>query len=149
MVFTFNYAKAHRDFPVGFDIYDADKDAGSIVDAVAVDDHTVRFDLNKPDSLARLNIGPVFPLPEHIWKDVADPLNYANPKIVATGPFTEVRDFSRNSFKLCRNPLYRERRQGQDRLHRIPAALRQPAGHRRHHQWRSRLGDRRHHRSRR
>jgi peptide/nickel transport system substrate-binding protein len=108
VVFTFNYAKAHRDFPVGYDIYDADKQSGEIVDVVATDDHTVVFHLNKPDSLARLNIGPVFPLPEHIWKDVADPLNYANPKIVATGPFTEVRDFSRNAFKLCKNPLYRD-----------------------------------------
>ena len=108
VVFTFNYAKAHRDFPVGYDIYDADKNAGSLVDVVASDDHTVTFNLHAPDSLARLNIGPVFPLPEHIWKDVADPVNYANPKVVATGPFTEVRDFSRNSFKLCKNPLYRE-----------------------------------------
>jgi peptide/nickel transport system substrate-binding protein len=108
VVFTFNYAKAHRDFPVGYDIYDADKDSGEIVDVVAKDDHTVTFNLIKPDSLARLNIGPVFPLPEHIWKDVADPVNYANPKVVATGPFTEVRDFSRNSFKLCKNPLYRD-----------------------------------------
>jgi len=108
VVFTYNYAKAHRDFPVGFDIYDADKNSGIITDVVKVDDNTVRFELQRPDSLAHLNIGPVFPLPEHIWKDVADPMNYANPKVVATGPFTEVRDFSRNSFKLCRNPLYRD-----------------------------------------
>ncbi|WP_055046813.1 ABC transporter substrate-binding protein [Devosia sp. A16] len=108
VVFTFNYAKAHLDFPIGYDIYSAEKDTGSIVDVVAVDDHTVRFELKNADSLARLNIGPVFPLPEHIWKDVADPVNYANPKVVATGPFTEVRDFSRNAFKLCKNPLYRD-----------------------------------------
>lgn len=108
VVFTFNYAKAHLDFPIGYDIYSAEKDTGSIVDVVAVDDHTVRFDLKAADSLARLNIGPVFPLPEHIWKDIADPVNYANPKVVATGPFTEVRDFSRNAFKLCKNPLYRD-----------------------------------------
>lgn len=108
VVFTFNYAKAHLDFPVGYDIYSAEKGTGSIVDVVAVDDHTVRFDLKNADSLARLNIGSVFPLPEHIWKDIADPVNYANPKVVATGPFTEVRDFSRNAFKLCKNPLYRD-----------------------------------------
>ena len=84
VVFTFNYARAHRDFPIGYDIDAADKDTGSITDAVAVDDHTVRFDLRQADSLARLNIGPVFPLPELIWKDIADPLNYANPKVVAS-----------------------------------------------------------------
>ena len=56
VVFTFNYAKAHRDYPVGYDIYDADKQTGEIVDVVAPDDHTVIFNLSKPDSLARLNI---------------------------------------------------------------------------------------------
>ena len=59
VVFTFNYAKAHPDFPVGYDIYNAEKDTGSLVNVVAVDDLTVRFDLKQPDSLARLNIGPV------------------------------------------------------------------------------------------
>ena len=108
VVFTFNYAKAHPDYPVGFDIYNADAKSGLLTAATAVDDHTVRFDFDHADSLAPLNIGSVFPLPEHIWKDVADPVNYANPKIVATGPFTEVRDFSRNSFKLCKNPGYRD-----------------------------------------
>jgi peptide/nickel transport system substrate-binding protein len=100
VIFTFNYAKAHLDFPIGYDIYNAEADTGSITDVVKVDDLTVRFELKTADSLARLNIGPVFPLPEHIWKDIADPVNYANPQVVATGPFTEVRDFSRNAFKL-------------------------------------------------
>src|SRR5436190_20910107 len=60
VVFTFNYAKAHLDFPVGYDIYNAENDSGAITEVVALDDHTVRFDLHAPDSLARLNIGPVF-----------------------------------------------------------------------------------------
>ena len=58
--------------------------------------------------MAYLKIGPMFPLPEHIWKDVADPNNYANTKVVATGPWTEVTDFSRSSLEMCRNPLYRD-----------------------------------------
>ena len=47
VVFTFEYAKAHRDYPVGFDIYDAEQDTGSIVDVVALDDHTVKFNLQQ------------------------------------------------------------------------------------------------------
>jgi len=108
VVFTYNYANAHRDYPVGFDFYDAGAKTGIITGVEKVDDHTVRFNLEHPDSLAHLNIGSIFPLPEHIWKDVADPKNFANPNLVGTGPFTQVRDFSRNSFKLCRNENYRE-----------------------------------------
>ncbi|WP_299730434.1 ABC transporter substrate-binding protein [Devosia sp.] len=108
VVFTYNYAKEHRDYPVGFDFYDEAQQSGILTGVEKVDDHTVKFLLQHPDSLAHLNIGSIFPLPEHIWKDVADPKNFANPNLVGTGPFTQVRDFSRNSFKLCRNPNYRE-----------------------------------------
>lgn len=108
VVFTYNYALDHKDFPIGFDFYNAESKSGIITGIEKVDEYTVRFLLERPDSLAHLNIGPIMPLPEHIWKDVADPRNYANPKVVATGPFTEVRDFSRNAFKLCRNERYRD-----------------------------------------
>ncbi|WEK03615.1 MAG: ABC transporter substrate-binding protein [Candidatus Devosia phytovorans] len=108
VVFTYDYAKAHRDYPVGFDFYEEASKSGIITSVEKLDAHTVRFNLQRPDSLAHLNIGSIFPLPEHIWKDVDDPRNYANPTVVGTGPFTEIRDFSRNSFKLCRNESYRE-----------------------------------------
>ena len=32
-------------------------------------------------------------MPEHIWKDVADPAKFANDKPVGTGPFTELVNF--------------------------------------------------------
>ncbi len=108
VVFTYNYAKEHRDFPIGFDFFDEALGTGIVTGVDKIDDYSVRFNLSRADSLAHLNIGPVMPLPEHIWKDVADPKNFANPTIVGTGPFTTVRDFSRNSFKLCRNPNYRD-----------------------------------------
>ncbi len=108
VVFTFNYDKAHPDFPIGFDHYTPETDTGSIASIEKLDAHTVRFNLQKPDSLAHLNIGIVFPLPEHIWNSVDDPRNFANETIVATGPFTNVKEFSRASWKLCRNETYRE-----------------------------------------
>jgi len=108
LIFTFNYDKAHPDFPIGFDHYTAETDSGSIVSVEKLDDYTVRFNLHKPDALAHLNIGIAFPLPEHIWASVEDPKNFANETIVATGPWTNVEAFSRSSWKLCRNETYRE-----------------------------------------
>jgi peptide/nickel transport system substrate-binding protein len=107
VVFTFDYAKKHPDFPVGYDFYDAATKTGNIVKVEKIDDHTVRFVLDHPDTTAPDGIGPVMPLPEHIWSKIDDPKNDPNKIVVGTGPWTEVKDFSRSSFKLCRNPLSR------------------------------------------
>ena len=45
-------------------------------------------------------------VPEHDWRDIADPVTYPNPDPVATGPFTEVRLFRNQVFELGRNPHY-------------------------------------------
>ncbi|WP_141736119.1 ABC transporter substrate-binding protein [Oligoflexus tunisiensis] len=45
-------------------------------------------------------------VPEHIWKDVRDPVQFANPDPVGTGPFTRVTLFEDQVFELGRNPLY-------------------------------------------
>jgi peptide/nickel transport system substrate-binding protein len=45
-------------------------------------------------------------VPEHVWKDVADPVTFANENPVATGPFTEVRVFRNQVYELGRNPHY-------------------------------------------
>ena len=107
VVFTFDYAKKHQDFPVGFDSYDPATKTGNIVRVEKVDALTVRFVLDHPDAMAAEGIGPVMPLPEHIWGKIDDPKNYPANPVVGTGPWTEARDFSRSSFKLCRNPLSR------------------------------------------
>ncbi|MFT6657396.1 ABC transporter substrate-binding protein [Maritalea sp.] len=107
VVFTFNYDKANPEFPIGYDIFDAANDSGNIVSVEALDDLTVRFNLDHADSLAHLTIGTVYPLPEHIWSSVEDPRNYDNKSVVGTGPWTEVTDFSRSSYKLCRNQYFR------------------------------------------
>jgi len=108
VVFTYNYAKAHPDYAVGLDFYSAKDDTGSLTGIEKIDDHTVKFDLIRPNSLAHIDIGSLFPLPQHVWKDVTDPANFANKTVVGTGPWTEIKEFSRNSFKLCRNPQYRD-----------------------------------------
>jgi peptide/nickel transport system substrate-binding protein len=45
-------------------------------------------------------------VPEHTWKDVEDPVTFANESPVATGPFTEVRVFRNQVYELGRNPHY-------------------------------------------
>jgi peptide/nickel transport system substrate-binding protein len=48
-------------------------------------------------------------VPEHVWKDVADPVAFPNAHPVATGPYTEVRVFQNQVYELGRNPRYWQR----------------------------------------
>jgi peptide/nickel transport system substrate-binding protein len=45
-------------------------------------------------------------VPEHIWKDVADPVKFANENPVASGPFTEITRFENQVFQVEKNPNY-------------------------------------------
>ena len=66
----------------------------------------VRFRLARPfgPGLAVLAHQPI--VPRHIWAQVADPVTFANPDPVATGPFTQVRRFDPQVYELGRNPRY-------------------------------------------
>ncbi|UBI79171.1 ABC transporter substrate-binding protein (plasmid) [Ensifer canadensis] len=58
-------------------------------------------DTHFPESLAEFPV-----VPEHIWKDVADPLAFKNEKPVGSGPMTEIRRFTPQVYEQCRNPNY-------------------------------------------
>jgi peptide/nickel transport system substrate-binding protein len=58
-------------------------------------------DTHFPESLADFAV-----VPEHIWKDVADPLAFKNEKPVGSGPMTEIRRFTPQVYEQCRNPNY-------------------------------------------
>jgi peptide/nickel transport system substrate-binding protein len=79
---------------------------GFLADVRAIDDATVDLAFQRvflpglEDVLAQL------PVPEHIWRDVRDPLAFANETPVATGPFTEVRVFRNQIYELGKNPRY-------------------------------------------
>jgi peptide/nickel transport system substrate-binding protein len=45
-------------------------------------------------------------IPAHVWRDVADPVTFANPSPVGTGPFTEVRIFRNQVYEIGKNPFY-------------------------------------------
>lgn len=72
----------------------------------AVDDTTVELELERPyvpgfDALAHQLI-----VPEHVWRDIDDPMRFDNPSPVATGPFTNVLVFRNQVYELGRNPHY-------------------------------------------
>ena len=58
-------------------------------------------DTHFPESMADFPV-----VPEHIWKDVADPLAFKNETPVGSGPMTEIRRFTPQVYEQCRNPNY-------------------------------------------
>jgi peptide/nickel transport system substrate-binding protein len=78
-----------------------------IIDGVEkVDDYTVNFALKEVYTQADTVLGGFRPVPEHVWSQVEDPVTFLNETPVATGPFTEVTDFSETVYSICRNPNY-------------------------------------------
>ena len=45
-------------------------------------------------------------VPKHIWDSIENPVTFANPNPVATGPFTEVLRFQDQVYELGKNPRY-------------------------------------------
>lgn len=79
---------------------------GFLSGVTARDERTVDFTFQRVfipgfDEIAAQQI-----VPEHIWKDVKDPVTFANEHPVATGPFTEVNVFRDQIYELGRNPHY-------------------------------------------
>jgi peptide/nickel transport system substrate-binding protein len=67
---------------------------------------TVVFEFGKVfvPSLFYITHQPI--VPAHIWKNVKDPVTFANPNPVATGPFTEIEAFQPQAYRMGRNPHY-------------------------------------------
>lgn len=92
------------------------------LDAVeAVGDDAVVFRFARPfvPGLDDLLAQPI--VPRHVWQDVRDPLAFANPDPVGTGPFTEVNVFENQVFELGRNPGYWQEGKPAVRALRFPA----------------------------
>ena len=111
VIFTVNYSKQHPDLPIGIPWYDPDSQKGLITKVRKTGSHSVRFDLAKPSALAHQTIGVLYPIPEHIWKDIENPAEFDNPNPVGTGPFTEIYRFKVHYFSVCRNPHYYQNKQ--------------------------------------
>ncbi|WP_437926089.1 ABC transporter substrate-binding protein [Sorangium sp. So ce291] len=78
-----------------------------LVDSVeAKNDTTVEFIFKEAFVPGLSYIGHQPIVPEHKWKDVADPVTFTNENPVATGPFTEVKTFQNQIYELGKNPHY-------------------------------------------
>ncbi|HLS13755.1 MAG TPA: ABC transporter substrate-binding protein [Beutenbergiaceae bacterium] len=71
-----------------------------------IDDHTVQVELTEPAFAHEGEIGNTTVLPEHVWSDVDDPVEFTNAEDpVGTGPFT-LGDFSEQLYALEKNEDY-------------------------------------------
>ncbi len=72
----------------------------------APDEKTVAVTFKQVFTLALYDIGEQMIVPEHLWKDVADPVTFLNENPVGTGPFTEVGAFQPQYYEILKNPNY-------------------------------------------
>ncbi len=99
VVFTYDYLKQ-------FPALDFNSVSALMESVEKVDERTVRFNLLQPNSLVTTTIVAMPIVPEHIWKDVADPVTFANENPVGSGPMTEITRFTPQVYEQCRNPNY-------------------------------------------
>lgn len=105
VMFTVNLKKDHPEVDIG-PFWDTQEGEGLLASIEKLGQYQVRFNLKKPSSIAHIQICGIYPLPEHIWKDVKDPLKFENAEPVGTGPFTKVLDFKPTVYFLGRNENY-------------------------------------------
>ena len=99
VAFTFALTRKHR----ALDLHTI----WAYVESVeARDEATVELSFSRPYVPSLFHIGQQPIVPEHIWKDVADPVTFPNEHPVATGPFTEIKVFQNQVYELGRNPHY-------------------------------------------
>jgi peptide/nickel transport system substrate-binding protein len=99
VVFTYDYLKK-------FPALDFNSVSALMESVEKIDEHTVRFNLLQPNSLITTTIVGMPIVPEHIWKDIADPVTFANETPVGSGPLTEITRFTPQVYEQCRNPNY-------------------------------------------
>ena len=72
----------------------------------APDPSTVVFTFDQVYTPGLYDLGEQVIVPEHLWKDIADPVTFTNENPVATGPFTEIARFESQYWELRKNPNY-------------------------------------------
>jgi peptide/nickel transport system substrate-binding protein len=82
----------------------------------------VRLNFGKPFTLPILALLERIPIvPEHVWRHISDPVKFANPEPIATGPYDRILYFSPQLYELGKNPNYwQEGKPGLEKI-RVPA----------------------------
>lgn len=75
------------------------------IDTIESTDSTVTFHLKEADIPAETIINQQLIIPEHIWKDVDDPVKWTNEDPVGTGPYV-IDTFGPNQYTLKKNENY-------------------------------------------
>ena len=75
------------------------------IDTIESTDSTVTFHLKEADIPAETIINQQLLVPEHIWKDVDDPVKWTNEDPVGTGPYV-IDTFGPNQYTLKKNENY-------------------------------------------
>lgn len=72
----------------------------------AVDPTTVKFTFSTTYTPGLYSLVDQFIVPEHVWKDVKDPVTFENADPVGTGPFTTIDAFGTDRYQVTQNPNY-------------------------------------------
>jgi peptide/nickel transport system substrate-binding protein len=99
VVYTFGLLRDHRALDQR-NVWDF------IQDVRALDPLTVELRFRRVYVPGLADVAQQMIVPAHVWRDVPDPVTFANPDPVGTGPFTEVRVFRNQVYELGRNPYY-------------------------------------------
>lgn len=76
------------------------------LDHITTTDNDIQFHCIRPCFSGLERIAHQVIVPEHIWRDIEDPLGYQNPNPIASGPFTEITQFSSQCWTIEKNPYY-------------------------------------------
>lgn len=77
-----------------------------LADARTLSEHRIEFIFQRVFIPGFGEIAAQIIVPEHVWSKVDDPVTFANEIPVATGPFTEIREFRNQMYEIGRNPNY-------------------------------------------
>jgi len=97
VVFTFDLLKAHPELDL--------KGIWSHMESAEVGGDNVVVHLSADDVPAAKIIAGALIVPEHLWKDVPDPVTFTNEDPVGTGPYT-LGAFTPNQYTLVKNEKY-------------------------------------------
>jgi peptide/nickel transport system substrate-binding protein len=100
VAFTFNMIKAH---PALFT-----SGAPVVTSASATSPTSVTLNFATPQYASLFLIGQVYIEPQHVWSKVSNPVTYADPSPVGTGPYM-LDKFSPQGYTLKINPLFRNK----------------------------------------
>ena len=77
-----------------------------VSEVTSPDANTISIKFSKVYTPALYDLSNQYIVPEHIWKDISDPVTFTNEKPVGTGPFTQVTRFEDQIYVVEKNPYY-------------------------------------------